>query len=67
MKKNNNTATVNTATVNNNYAYSTFRSGNQTIVVWDNLAQMMMGNSIPAQGYRILKEKEGKGKSKGEN
>lgn len=61
MKKNN------TATVNSNYDYSTYKSGNQTIIVWNNLAQMMMGNSIPAQGYRILKEKEGKGKSKGEN
>ncbi len=62
MKKNN--TTVNT---NSNYSYSAYKSGNQTIIVWDNLAQMMMGNSIPAQGYRILKEKEGKGKSKGEN
>lgn len=61
MKKNN------TATVNSNYDYSTYKSGNQTIIVWNDLARMMMGNSIPAQGYRILKEKEGKGKSKGEN
>ena len=64
MKKNN-TVTINTNETN--YSYSAYKSGNQTIIVWDNLANMMMGNSIPAQGYRILKEKEGKGKSKGEN
>lgn len=58
MKKNN-TAT---ATTNNNYSYSTYKSGNQTIVIWDNLAQMMMGNGLPAQGCRILKEKGGKEK-----
>lgn len=54
MKKNIVKATVNT---NNNYSYSTYKSGNQTIVVWDDLAQMMMGNALPAQGVRILKEK----------
>ena len=58
MKKNNTT----TATTNNNYSYSTYKSGNQTIVVWDDLANMMMGNGLPAQGCRILKEKGGKEK-----
>lgn len=53
MKKNNTT----TATTNNNYSYSTYKSGNQTIVVWDDLAKMMMSNTLPAQGVRILKEK----------
>lgn len=52
MKKNNNTATA-----NSNYSYSAYKSGNQTIIVWDNLANMMMGNGLPAQGCRILKEK----------
>lgn len=56
MKKNN------TATVNSNYNYSTYKSGNQTIIVWNDLARMMMGNGLPAQGCRILKEKGGKEK-----
>ena len=58
MKKNNTT----TATTNNNYSYSTYKSGNQTIVVWDDLARMMMGNALPAQGVRIIKDKENKKK-----
>lgn len=58
---------TNRAKATANYGYTTYKSGNQTIIVWNDLARMMMGNSIPAQGYRILKEKEGKGKSKGEN
>lgn len=56
MKKNNTT----TATTNNNYSYSTYKSGNQTIIVWDDLAQMMMGNGLPPMGCRILKDKEKK-------
>lgn len=59
MKKNNTTVNV---TTNNNYSYSTYKSGNQTIVVWDNLANMMMGNGLPTQGVRILKEKGDKKK-----
>lgn len=59
MKKNNTTVNV---TTNNNYSYSTYKSGNQTIVVWDDLARMMMGNGLPAQGCRILKKKEDKEK-----
>lgn len=55
MKKNNNTATV-----NSNYDYSTYKSGNQTIIIWNDLAKMMMGNGIPPMGCRILKEKGGK-------
>ena len=58
----NNTTVNATATTNNNYSYSTYKSGNQTIVVWDDLARMMMGNALPAQGCRILKEKGGKEK-----
>jgi len=58
MKKMNKT----NATANNNYSYSAYKSGNQTIIVWDNLANMMMGNGLPAQGVRVLKEKEGKEK-----
>lgn len=57
MKKMNKT----NATVNN-YSYSAYKSGNQTIIVWDNLANMMMGNGLPAQGVRILKEKGDKKK-----
>lgn len=59
MKKNN--TTVN-ATTNNSYDYTSYKSGNQTIIVWNNLAQMMMGNGLPAQGCRVLKEKGGKEK-----
>lgn len=59
MKKNNTTANATT----NNYSYSAYKSGNQTIIVWDNLANMMMGNGLPAQGCRVLKEKEGKKKA----
>lgn len=59
MKKNN-TVTINTNETN--YSYSAYKSGNQTIIVWDNLANMMMGNGLPAQGVRVLKEKEGKEK-----
>lgn len=58
MKKNN--TTVNATT--NNYSYSAYKSGNQTIIVWNDLARMMMGNGLPAQGCRILKEKVGKEK-----
>lgn len=58
MKKNN--TTVNATT--NNYSYSAYKSGNQTIIVWNDLARMMMGNGLPAQGCRILKEKGGKEK-----
>ena len=56
MKNNNN------ATANSNYNYSTIKSGNQTIVVWDDLAKMMMGNCIPPQGVRVLKDKGNKRK-----
>lgn len=59
MKKNN-TVTVNANETN--YSYSAYKSGNQTIIIWDNLAEMMMGNGLPAQGCRILKEKGGKEK-----
>lgn len=59
MKKNN---TATTVTTNNNYDYTAYKSGNQTIIVWDNLANMMMGNALPAQGCRVLKEKGGKEK-----
>ncbi len=58
MKKMNKT----NATANSNYSYTSYKSGNQTIIVWDNLANMMMGNGLPAQGVRVLKEKEGKEK-----
>lgn len=46
----------------NKYNYTAYKSGNQTIIVWDNLANMMMSNGLPAQGIRVLKEKEGKEK-----
>lgn len=48
------------ANATTNYGYTTIKSGNQTIVVWNNLAEMMMGNSIPPMGCRVLKEKGGK-------
>ena len=54
MKKNIKT----TATTANNYNYSTVKSGNQTIIVQDNLAEMMMGNSMPPMGVRIIKDKD---------
>lgn len=57
MKKNNNTATV-----NSNYDYSTYKSGNQTIIVWNNLAEMMMGNGLPPMGVRVIKDKGDKRK-----
>lgn len=60
MKKNN--TTVNATTNETNYSYTSYKSGNQTIMVWDDLAKMMMGNGLPAQGCRVLKEKEGKEK-----
>ncbi len=53
MKKMNKT----NATANNNYSYTAIKSGNQTIMVWDNLAEMMMGNSMPPMGVRIIKDK----------
>lgn len=59
MKKNTNNATTNNA---NNYSYTAVKSGNQTIVVWDNLAEMMMGNCIPPQGVRVIKDKGDKRK-----
>ena len=58
MKKNNTTVKANET----NYSYTSYKSGNQTIMVWDNLANMMMGNALPAQGCRVLKEKGGKEK-----
>lgn len=60
MKKNIVKTTVNTNKTN--YSYSAYKSGNQTIMVWDNLAQMMMGNGLPAQGVRIIRDKEDKKK-----
>ena len=59
MKKTN----VKIITTTNNYSYSAYKSGNQTIIVWDNLANMMMGNGLPAQGVRVLKEKGDKKKA----
>ena len=43
-----------------NYGYTTIKSGNQTIVVWNDLAKMMMGNGLSPMGCRVLKEKGGK-------
>ena len=60
MKKNN--AMNNTVNNANNYSYTAVKSGNQTIVVWDNLAEMMMGNSMPPMGVRIIKDKGDKRK-----
>lgn len=56
MRKTNTNATV------NKYSYTTVKSGNQTIVVWNNLAEMMMGNSMPPMGVRIIKDKGDKRK-----
>lgn len=58
MKKNNTTVNANET----NYSYTSYKNGNQTIMVWDDLARMMMGNGLPAQGCRVLKEKGGKEK-----
>lgn len=58
MKKNNNTATVNPT----NYEYTTYKSGNQTIIVWNDLAHMMMGNGLPPMGVRVIKDKGDKRK-----
>jgi len=58
MKKNNTTVKANET----NYSYTSYKSGNQTIMVWDDLARMMMGNGLPAQGCRVLKEKGDKEK-----
>ena len=58
MKKNNTTVKANET----NYSYTSYKSGNQTIMVWDDLARMMMGNGLPTQGCRILKDKGGKEK-----
>lgn len=46
----------------NKYNYTTYKSGRETIIVWDDLAQMMMGNAMPPMGHRILKEDKNKGK-----
>ena len=59
MKKTN----VKIITTTNNYSYTSYKSGNQTIIVQDNLANMMMGNGLPAQGVRVLKEKGDKKKA----
>ena len=59
MKKANK-AKTNTTT---NYSYTAVKSGKETIIVWNDLAQMMMGNGIPPMGCRVLKEK-GKKKKK---
>ena len=53
MKTNRNKKNAN----GNKYNYTAYKSGNQTIIVWDDLAKMMMSNALPAQGVRILKEK----------
>ena len=60
MKKNNTIVNATVTTNETNYSYTSYKSGNQTIIVWDNLANMMMGNGLPAQGVRVLKEKEKK-------
>ena len=49
MKKNN-TMNVTANNANSNYSYTAVKSGNQTIIVWNNLAEMMMGNSMPPHG-----------------
>lgn len=53
---------TNRAKATANYGYTTFKSGKETIMVWDSLAQMMMGNCIPPQGVRVLKDKGDKRK-----
>lgn len=45
------------ANATTNYSYTTVKSGKETIIVWNDLAQMMMGNGIPPMGCRVLKEK----------
>ena len=64
MKKTTNNRNA-TANKYNYAAYKSgkvYKSGKKTIIVWDDLAQMMMGNGLPAQGCRVLKEKGGKEK-----
>lgn len=61
MKKNTMNVTAN-ATANTDYSYTTVKSGNQTIVVWNNLAEMMMGNGLPPMGVRVIKDKGDKRK-----
>lgn len=57
MKKNANNRNANA----NKYNYTAYKSGKETIIVWNNLAEMMMGNSMPPMGHRVLKDKD-KGK-----
>ena len=53
---------ANKAKATTNYSYTAVKSGKETIIIWDNLAQMMMGNGIPPMGVRILKEGRNKEK-----
>ena len=41
----------------NKYNYTAYKSGKETIIVWDDLAEMMMGNGLPPMGVRIIKGK----------
>ena len=52
MKKNNTTVKANET----NYSYTSYKSGNQTIMVWDDLARMMMGNGLPT-GKEVIQGK----------
>lgn len=45
-----------------NYSYTAYKSGKETIIIWNDLAKMMMGNGIPPMGVRVLKEGKNKGK-----
>lgn len=58
MKTNRNKKNAN----GNKYNYTAYKSGKETIIVWDSLAQMMMGNCIPPQGVRVIKDKGDKRK-----
>ena len=48
---------ANKAKATTNYSHTAVKSGKETIIVWNDLAQMMMGNGIPPMGCRVLKEK----------
>ena len=58
MKTNRNKKNANA----NKYNYTAYKSGKETIIVWNDLAQMMMGNGLPPMGVRVIKDKGDKRK-----
>lgn len=45
-----------------NYSYTAYKSGKETIIIWNDLAKMMMSNGLPPMGVRVIKDKRDKRK-----